>query len=350
MSSCISKTTLQAVLFALLAVSTPLLAVQQGRTTRQIVADCDRLAASPYDPERKAKGVETKDMDAAAAIEACRQAVRLDATTPRLQYQYGRSLTTSRLLPMDAGYEESEEQNREGAKWYRKAAEQGYPPAQHNLGDMYFDAQGVRKNNREAVKWYRMAANQGIVDAQYKLGLMLHHGQGLPQDYRAGALWMERAAVRGHAKALNDLGTFYNTGAGVPRDYRKALVYYGRSAQQGYGKAQLNIGGLFYNGFGVPQDSVQAAYWFTMASQSDDPVAAREGRSWRAKLKEFASLRRRNDSHDVLAGLILFAIALALTADHGDGGAAAAPGLPAWKPYDPCSGYGAILPVCGGPG
>ena len=31
----------------LLAVSTPLLAGEQGRTTEQIVAECDRLAASP---------------------------------------------------------------------------------------------------------------------------------------------------------------------------------------------------------------------------------------------------------------------------------------------------------------
>src|SRR5262245_3026661 len=40
----------------------------------------------------------------------------------------------------------------ESVKWYRKAAEQDYAPAQHNLGLCYRDGRGVTKDEQEAVK------------------------------------------------------------------------------------------------------------------------------------------------------------------------------------------------------
>ena len=46
------------------------------------------------------------------------------------------------------------------------AAEQGYAPAQYNLGVMYANGEGVAKNDEQAVKWYRKAAEQGDEDAK----------------------------------------------------------------------------------------------------------------------------------------------------------------------------------------
>ena len=55
--------------------------------------------------------------------------------------------------------------------WYRKAAEQGNPRAQFNLGGMYFNGDGAPKDSAQAVVWYRKAAEQGYADAQYNLGV-----------------------------------------------------------------------------------------------------------------------------------------------------------------------------------
>jgi TPR repeat protein len=49
----------------------------------------------------------------------------------------------------------------EAATWYRKAAEQGYAPAQCKLGTMYSQGHGVTQDYAEAMKWYRKAAEQG---------------------------------------------------------------------------------------------------------------------------------------------------------------------------------------------
>ena len=55
-------------------------------------------------------------------------------------------------------------------KWCRKAAEQGVAVAQFNLGDFYYEGEGVEQSYTEAVIWYRKAAEQGDADAQISLG------------------------------------------------------------------------------------------------------------------------------------------------------------------------------------
>ena len=41
-----------------------------------------------------------------------------------------------------------------------------------DLGVLYTRGQGVKKDEREAAKWYRKAAEQNIAGAQYSLGAM----------------------------------------------------------------------------------------------------------------------------------------------------------------------------------
>ena len=51
-------------------------------------------------------------------------------------------------------------------------AERGDKEAQHNLGVMYDDGEGVPEDDAKAVTWYRMAAAQGYAAAQNNLGVM----------------------------------------------------------------------------------------------------------------------------------------------------------------------------------
>ena len=47
-----------------------------------------------------------------------------------------------------------EPDNREAINWYRKAAEQNYPPAQADLGEMYRDGKGLENDHKQAIKWF----------------------------------------------------------------------------------------------------------------------------------------------------------------------------------------------------
>src|SRR5512135_604873 len=70
----------------------------------------------------------------------------------------------------------------EGLVWYRKAADQGLPVAQHFLGLAYANGEGVQRDDREAARWLSRSAAQGFSQAQYMLGTMTLEGRGVPAD------------------------------------------------------------------------------------------------------------------------------------------------------------------------
>ena len=95
--------------------------------------------------------------------------------------------------------------------WYRKAAEQGFAPAQNNLGLMYDNGSypQVPIDHSEAEIWYRKAAEQGFAEAQFHLGRLYYKGNVVPEDYSKAEAWYRKAAAQGHLQALNELGWSY---------------------------------------------------------------------------------------------------------------------------------------------
>ncbi|KAJ1460631.1 hypothetical protein M885DRAFT_11192 [Pelagophyceae sp. CCMP2097] len=95
------------------------------------------------------------------------------------------------------------------ALWYRRAAEQGYPAAQYNLGLLFNKGLGVAQSYAEAVKWCRLAAAQGEADALFNLGVSHVKGRGVSQDFDAALL--QARAAKGHdgaAAAVEHLPRF----------------------------------------------------------------------------------------------------------------------------------------------
>ncbi len=65
-------------------------------------------------------------------------------------------------LPSSSMDRASPRTTRRRSSWYRKAADQGYAPAQNSLGAMYRDGQGVNQTMRKALFWYRKAATKAM--------------------------------------------------------------------------------------------------------------------------------------------------------------------------------------------
>jgi TPR repeat protein len=101
---------------------------------------------------------------------------------------------------------------KEAAKWYKKAADQGFALAQYNLGVMYVKGLGVRQNYKEAVKWFKKAADQGHASAQNNLGVMYVKGQGVRQDKSKAKMLFGQACNNGlqlgcdYYRILNEQG------------------------------------------------------------------------------------------------------------------------------------------------
>jgi len=80
---------------------------------------------------------------------------------------------------------------------WKPLAEQGFAPAQFNLGLMYETGRGVPQDYKEAVKWYRKASEQGAAKPQTNLGYMYQQGQGVLQDNILAHMWYNISSANG---------------------------------------------------------------------------------------------------------------------------------------------------------
>jgi tetratricopeptide (TPR) repeat protein len=169
------------------------------------VTDCDRLAANPDDPQRKAVSVAFDKIDTNAAIPACEAAVRQYPNDARLIFQLGRAFNAAK------NYQAALEQ-------YRKAADQGFAPAQTNLGNMYLNGLGVPKDDAQAVAWLRKAADQGVAQAQRVLGVKYELGEGVSRDLSQAVSWYRKAAEQGDEIAKKKLAELPSYDPDAKRD------------------------------------------------------------------------------------------------------------------------------------
>lgn len=155
------------------------------------------------------------------------------------------------------------------AKHYKQAytlwkplAEHGNPDAEYNLGLLYMNGHGVKKNDRIALMWFTRAGQQGLADAQYNAGVMFYLGKGVYPSYVSAVKWWQLAAAKDHANAENNLAVMYAYGYGVEKNPAKAIQLWTAAAEQGHPDA-INALIDVYSGkmVGFKADAAKAKYW-----------------------------------------------------------------------------------------
>ena len=156
---------------------------------------------------------------------------------------------------------------KEAFRWYRMAAGEGHAEAQYYVGHLYHNGQGVEKDIPKAVAWYRRAAEQDHPQAQYKMGGAYYNGWGVVRNYKEALKWYRKSARRGNAEAQTAVGNIYYNGMGVERNYPEAIVWYKQAAEQGYSWAQYYLGNMYRNGLGIPKDLAKARDLYQKAAE-----------------------------------------------------------------------------------
>ncbi len=181
-------------------------------------------------------------------------------------------------------------------EWYTKAAEQGYAPAQNDLGVMY-ECIGARvllsgeesgiEMLTTALRWFHDAANQGNPVAQFNAALMCRLGivlSSFTDVKRAIELprlivdWNEKAVEQNYPPAQYELAEIYRNGLwGVAKDPEKALEFLIKAAslnpdstfpyKKGYAPAQHNLATMYAIGNGVERNFSEALKWFQKAAE-----------------------------------------------------------------------------------
>jgi hypothetical protein len=234
---------------------------------RDLVTDCDRLAAMRYDTGHAPElpGVNRDKIDVAAAGPACGEAMQRYPDVMRFVFEAGRVATARKdyaearrlydkaaaggyaaaLTGIGALYEIGlgvRIDYAESVRWYTKAAEAGEPVSMVNLGYLYAFAEGgVKKNCAEAVRLYETAVKAGEPDAMSNLGMLYLRGKCVSRDYAEARRLFEQGSALGNHAAINNMGVIYAEGDGVPRNFKLARPWFEKAAALGSPDAKQNL-------------------------------------------------------------------------------------------------------------
>jgi localization factor PodJL len=127
----------------------------------------------------------------------------------------------------------------------KRLAEQGYAPAQNDLGKLFESGDlGLTKNWSMARFWTERSAKSGVVEAMHRMGLYHYYGQGGAQNPVLAAQWFRRAAERGMLDSQYNLAQLYETGVGVTANSAEAYRWYLIAAQSGDQEALKKVASL----------------------------------------------------------------------------------------------------------
>jgi TPR repeat protein len=115
----------------------------------------------------------------------------------------------------------------------QERAERSDPDAQNSLGNAYSSGMGVKQDYATALIWYRRAAVQGYSPAEFNLGLAYELGRGVPVDERQAFKYYLMAAEQGFGSAQFNIGNMYSAGRGVGQDLFEATLWYKQAAEKG---------------------------------------------------------------------------------------------------------------------
>jgi TPR repeat protein len=267
----------------------------EEKAQANVVTDCDRLAASPFDRDRPVgvAGVYNSVAIDLAAGAACDDAMKRYPDVARFAHQAGRvaygrqdytraaalyntamakgsviAIAAAGSLYLD-GHGVTQDYGR-ARQLFEQGAALGDPVAINDLGAMYSRGLGVAQDYAKALSLYQKSADLGYPTAMANLGALYRDGRGVSQDIAAGLKLFQKAAALGSAPGMRELGELYEGGRGVSQDFREAQSWYNRAAALGDASAMYRLGSLYHNGRGVPQDYKVARDWYRKAAASGD--------------------------------------------------------------------------------
>ncbi len=169
---------------------------------------------------------------------------------------------------------ENQQDYQDAFQWFSKAAKNGYAPAQNHLAYMYSKGFGTEKTDyRKAIEWYVKALQQGNTKAKKELDHLFRRVLKLSGYGKETLRWYMEIAQMGYAPAQNTLGYIYDNGIGLDQDDAKAVNWYRKAAEQGYIMAQNNLGYMYRNGKGVKADEAEAFKWYKASAEQGYPPA-----------------------------------------------------------------------------
>lgn len=152
-------------------------------------------------------------------------------------------------------------------------AKTGDAEARYEIGRLYGEGEGTKKDVEESLRWCRLAAEQGLAKAQFTLAMHIFTGKGVSRDRSEAFNWVRKAAVQGYVRAEFILGMCYRDGTGVQADPAESNKWLALAAEHGNEDAQYELGKQLYGDRADPAKDAIAARWFRKSAEQLQPAA-----------------------------------------------------------------------------
>uniref|UniRef100_A0A8C8HXG2 Fibronectin type-II domain-containing protein n=1 Tax=Oncorhynchus tshawytscha TaxID=74940 RepID=A0A8C8HXG2_ONCTS len=195
-------------------------------------------------------------------------------------------------------------------KYFQKAAEQGWVDGQLQLGTMYYNGIGVKRDYKQAFKFFNLASQAGHILAFYNLAQMHATGTGVLRSCHTAVELFKNVCERGRwsDRLMAAYGNFKDSdmdGALVQylllaeqgyevaqsnvafildqkeaqifnenETYPRALLHWTRAAAQGYTVARIKLGDYHFYGYGTDVDYETAVIHYRLASEQQHSAQA----------------------------------------------------------------------------
>ena len=137
----------------------------------------------------------------------------------------------------------------------QRRVDKGDAKAVDVLAQKYFNGSlGLSKDLPRAVELWTESVELGSADAHYQLGDAYYDGNGVEEDKPHGIHHWQQAAMKGHALSRHNLGYAEFKGG----NYDLAVQHYMITAKMGFEKSLNNIKDLFINGLATRAQYAEA--------------------------------------------------------------------------------------------
>lgn len=151
---------------------------------------------------------------------------------------------------------------------YESAMEDNDPIAQHLLGSMYLDGEGIKRSYTQAIKYFERAIKNNYPPSFNAMGVCYACGFGVAADINKAFEYKRKSAMMGFPTAMNNLSVCYIQGIGVDKDIEKYHEWQMKAAECGNVGALCNIGRDYLSGEFQPKDIDKAKKWFEKAIEA----------------------------------------------------------------------------------
>ena len=239
------------------------------RLEEDVRGECDRLAAHPDDPKRRAIGVAEDVLDPTDAVFVCEAAQNEEGADPVITFQFARALWSADLFD-------------EAVPLFAQAAQNGHVSSNAYLGDAYWNGiGGVEIDLEAAADFYQTAFAGGFTPARlYAQTLRVEIGNncdrlaGHPSDPRKQTIGVADGQVK-VAEAIeactaanrlspNEMRYTFQLGRALwlAREFGDAMPKLIQAADSQYPAALAYVGDALANGVAVDRDVGQAAVFY----------------------------------------------------------------------------------------